>query len=203
MSKKAVFYEEAERLYVVEGNTLEDIEAKLPVVERTLRNWKAEGDWDRKKKQRIENRRGLDEDLEVVRRKMVQSIDFDLERKEIIAGIRSRVNFDELYPLLEEESAGWEEVIAALRRTGFTIEDFTRVLKYACAGDIKVSDTRFNFIGKLSLKEARAYEELKKEKSESKEDTDDTIDLSRVSDEELDFLDKIAEKLEGKEAEER
>lgn len=54
MSKRAIYYEEAKRLYVVEGFN-EDIIAgmlKNEVTARTIFNWKSDGRWDEKRKER-------------------------------------------------------------------------------------------------------------------------------------------------------
>ena len=53
MSKKQKYLEEAEKLYVEKQLTLREIAAKLPVGYSTLRNWKEQEDWDRKKKDHL------------------------------------------------------------------------------------------------------------------------------------------------------
>lgn len=47
--KKQIFYEEAERLYTVEFQTIDYIAKKLGLAEKTVRNWKKEGNWDEKR----------------------------------------------------------------------------------------------------------------------------------------------------------
>lgn len=49
MAKKQLHFIEAERLFVVEGCTLEVISSELDVSSRTLQDWKTEGKWDDKR----------------------------------------------------------------------------------------------------------------------------------------------------------
>ena len=42
MSKKALYFAEAERLYVTEQNTVNEIAERLNLAEKTVRNWKKE-----------------------------------------------------------------------------------------------------------------------------------------------------------------
>ena len=49
MNKKQLHFAEAERLFVVEGCTLEDISAQVRVSTRTLQEWKVEGLWESKR----------------------------------------------------------------------------------------------------------------------------------------------------------
>lgn len=77
MSKKALYYEQAEQLYVREQNTITEIEAKLPVSEKTVRTWKAEGDWDIKKQQYLQSKQAFHEELYSFSRKLMKSIEED------------------------------------------------------------------------------------------------------------------------------
>ena len=51
MSKQAIYYEEAKRLYVYDGFSLDTIVGMLEgkVSRKTLYNWKTEGEWDLKR----------------------------------------------------------------------------------------------------------------------------------------------------------
>jgi uncharacterized protein YjcR len=53
MAKQAIFYEEAKRLFVQEGLSIEIIYERLgqKVARRTLSKWKADGNWDEKRKE--------------------------------------------------------------------------------------------------------------------------------------------------------
>lgn len=74
MAKKAQHYTEAERLYVSEYNTLEQISEKLGVSERALRYWKDEGGWDNKRSDFQENSAALHSELYDLARTLTQSI---------------------------------------------------------------------------------------------------------------------------------
>ena len=82
MSKKAQYYEEAERLFVQEQCTIGEIENKLPVSEKTIRNWKGEGDWDTKKSKYLENKQAFHEELYAFSRKLMKSIEEDWDAGE-------------------------------------------------------------------------------------------------------------------------
>lgn len=49
MAKKQLYFAEAERLFVTEGCSLEEIASRLNISTRTLQEWKSEGEWDRKR----------------------------------------------------------------------------------------------------------------------------------------------------------
>lgn len=51
MAKKQAYYGDAEKMFVENGATLAGISKKLEVTEKTLREWKKEGEWDRKRSQ--------------------------------------------------------------------------------------------------------------------------------------------------------
>lgn len=57
MSKKAIYNDEASRLYIYEGYTISQLEEyfKGRVSARTLWTWKEEGEWDRKREKHQKN----------------------------------------------------------------------------------------------------------------------------------------------------
>jgi hypothetical protein len=63
MAKKELYGKEAERLYVIDQCTINEIAARLNLGEKTVRLWKAEGDWDAKREQYLANRRAFHERL--------------------------------------------------------------------------------------------------------------------------------------------
>ena len=63
MSKKKIYFAEAERLYVTEQYTLESIAARLGLAERTVRSWKDEGGWEEKRKQMLEQKEAFHSEL--------------------------------------------------------------------------------------------------------------------------------------------
>jgi len=61
MSKKAIYYDEAQRLYVKQGFPLTTVEDMLEsnISRRQLQNWKVEGDWDNKRRRYLEEQESL------------------------------------------------------------------------------------------------------------------------------------------------
>lgn len=61
MAKKAIYYDEAKRLYVTQGMALTTIEGMLDgnVSRRQIHNWKTEGKWDDKRKRYLEENESL------------------------------------------------------------------------------------------------------------------------------------------------
>ncbi len=61
MSKKAIYYDEAKRLFVTQGFGLTAIEGMLDgkVTRRQLHNWKTDGRWDEKRKSYLEQQEDL------------------------------------------------------------------------------------------------------------------------------------------------
>ncbi|MGI6394513.1 MAG: phage terminase small subunit-related protein [bacterium] len=78
MSKKAIYGTEAERLFVQENYTISEIVAKLRLSEKTIRNWKQDGDWDNKKKQFLTSKMSFHEELYDFVRTLMQSLREDL-----------------------------------------------------------------------------------------------------------------------------
>jgi uncharacterized protein YjcR len=82
MAKKQLYFNEAERLYVVEQCTIGEIASRLKLGEKTVRLWKEEGDWDTKRKQFLKERQSLAEELFVFARKLARSIMDDWDKGE-------------------------------------------------------------------------------------------------------------------------
>lgn len=79
MTKKHLYYSEAERMYVVNQMTLEEIASRINSNERTVRKWKTEGDWDTKKSQYLISKQMFHEELYEFARKLMSGIREDLE----------------------------------------------------------------------------------------------------------------------------
>lgn len=82
MAKKHLYFNEAERLYVVEQCTIAEIASRLKLGEKTVRLWKDEGDWERKRAQFLKEKQSLAEELFLFARKLARSIMDDWERGE-------------------------------------------------------------------------------------------------------------------------
>ena len=82
MSKKHLFYNEAERLYVYDQLGIDEVAARLNLGSRTVRNWKDENDWDKKKKDYLKSKQAFHEELYEFARKLMHSIKEDLDSGE-------------------------------------------------------------------------------------------------------------------------
>ena len=82
MSKKQFHFAEAERLYIVEHMTINEIAARLQVNEKTVRIWKSEGDWDVQRSKYLKSKQMFHEELYEFARKLMYSIQDDLANGE-------------------------------------------------------------------------------------------------------------------------
>lgn len=82
MSKKDTFYNEAEKLFIQGQLTIAEIESRLNVCEKTIRNWKAEGGWDEKKRKYLQERSSFHEELYSFSRNLMQKIQEDWDAGE-------------------------------------------------------------------------------------------------------------------------
>ena len=78
-NKKTEYFAEAERLFIVENYTLEDIANKLPVTTRTLIDWKKEGDWDRKRRELAKQKEAFHVELYEFSRILLRKVRTDME----------------------------------------------------------------------------------------------------------------------------
>jgi uncharacterized protein YjcR len=82
MSKKDVYYNEAEKFYIQDQLTIAEIESRLGVCEKTIRTWKSEGAWDEKKKRYLQEKSSFHEELYSFSRKLMQTIQNDWDAGE-------------------------------------------------------------------------------------------------------------------------
>lgn len=80
--KKQMLVETAANLYIEKFMTLETIAKQLNVSERTLRRWKAEGNWDEKRFNYIQSKTTFHEDLYSFGKTLLESIKADMENGE-------------------------------------------------------------------------------------------------------------------------
>lgn len=76
--KKQMLAETAANLYIEKFMTLENIAKQLNVSERTLRRWKAEGNWDEKRFNHIQSKTTFHEDLYNFGKNLLDSIQNDI-----------------------------------------------------------------------------------------------------------------------------
>lgn len=82
MTKKHILIADAERLYIVEQLTIEEVAKKLGVNEKTIRTWKNEGNWDAQKQQYVKSKQMFHEDLYNFARKLMATIETSFEKGE-------------------------------------------------------------------------------------------------------------------------
>lgn len=78
MTKKDTHFSDAERMYVIEQMTLEEIASKTDSNERTIRRWKEEGDWDLKRDRFLDSKQLFHEELYEFARELMSRIREDL-----------------------------------------------------------------------------------------------------------------------------
>lgn len=79
MAKRAAYFAECERLYVIEQCTIAEIASRLRLGEKTVREWKAEGDWETKRKQYLTSKQSFHEELYEFSRDLLRSIREDMK----------------------------------------------------------------------------------------------------------------------------
>jgi hypothetical protein len=109
LAKKEVLLENAQRLYVIEQMTIDEVARKMEVNERTIRRWKTEHNWDLKKEQYIKTKQMFHEELYNFARKLMISIEYDMENKEKVDPGRMFA-FTKMLPLITKIKEYEDEV---------------------------------------------------------------------------------------------
>jgi len=78
--KKNILMPIAERMFIVDQQTIDSIAGNLQVAEKTVRLWKAEGNWDIKRSQYLKTKTDFHEDLYNFARKLMKVIALDMDR---------------------------------------------------------------------------------------------------------------------------
>lgn len=123
MAKKHLYFNEAERLYVTENMTISEIASRLNLGEKTIRLWKEEGDWEKKRLQYLKEKQSFAEELFVFARKLAYSIINDWEKGEkvdtgrlyalarIIPLVMKAKDFESTLESAKEKNINTEEII--------------------------------------------------------------------------------------------
>lgn len=162
MSKKALYFDQAEQLYIKEQCTFKEIAKKMPVSERAIRSWGKLGNWEKKRMQYLKSKQAYHEELYEFSRKIMHSVEEDLERESIFKSIRKNVNTALLTTMTNNPAdLTWDKVISTLEEAEFTIEDFLLTLKYAIEGDIKIDAGRLYFLKNITplIGKVKSYED--------------------------------------------
>ncbi|MCL4492530.1 MAG: hypothetical protein M1510_11660 [Nitrospirae bacterium] len=126
MAKAAIYCEEAKRLYVVEGFSLDAIVGMMgkKVSRKTLYNWKIQGEWDAKRKEYLNQTKDLYAELIEIARLMIKEAKANPTSKNVMAAFRAA---SMLLPkdgtrIIEEETSQEE-------RKGLTAEAIAQIEK--------------------------------------------------------------------------
>jgi len=125
--KRAAYYEEAKRLYVNEGFSLDAIEKLLKdtVTRRTLFNWKSENDWDAQRAQYIKDSGDTLSGLKEILRSQINTTKADPNPANIYAVVKilaaiekfEKINWDKFEKKEEEKPIGiTKETIERIER---------------------------------------------------------------------------------------
>lgn len=82
MNNKEYLANEAERLYVISCNTVDEIASKLNISTKTVCRWKDKFDWERKKLSYIRSKQCFHEELYEFARKLMKDIASDIDAGE-------------------------------------------------------------------------------------------------------------------------
>ena len=82
MNSKIYLTNEAERLYVLEANTCDEICSKLGITAKTFRSWKEKYDWERKKQDFLKSKLTFHNELYEFARKIMKGIVEDMDAGE-------------------------------------------------------------------------------------------------------------------------
>jgi len=88
LSKKERHFDEAQTLYVQGQHTVNEIASKLVLAEKTVRVWKAQGEWDEKRKEFLKSKSSVHSDLYEVIKSVISSVKDDLAAKQKIEASR-------------------------------------------------------------------------------------------------------------------
>jgi len=78
LSNKTFLMNEAERLYVYEFNTVEEVASKLRLSTKTISRWKLKEDWDFKQKTFLKSKQSFHEELYELARNLIKGIKEDM-----------------------------------------------------------------------------------------------------------------------------
>ena len=82
MNSKKYLLNEAERLFVYELMTVEEVSRRLNLNRKTIIKWKEEGDWDNKRRIYLKSKQSFHEELYEFARKLMKDITCDMDNGE-------------------------------------------------------------------------------------------------------------------------
>lgn len=88
--KKDAYFSTCERMYVVEQRTIESIISEIPVAEKTVRNWKKEGNWDAKRSELLQQETSFASELYEFARKLMRYVSLEMDNPD--AEVRAKLD---------------------------------------------------------------------------------------------------------------
>ncbi len=79
MNSKKYLFNEAERIFIYEYSTVDEVADKLNLNRKTIMAWKDEGDWDKKRKDYLKSKQSFHEELYEFARKLMKDIASDMD----------------------------------------------------------------------------------------------------------------------------
>lgn len=89
MNSKEYLLNEAERLFIYEFKTIDEIASELNLSTKTICRWKEKSDWDHKRKIFLKSKQTFHQELYEFARKLMKDISADMEAGEKIDPGRS------------------------------------------------------------------------------------------------------------------
>ena len=128
MAKAAIYAEDAKRLFVMEGLSLDAILGRLgnKVSRKTLFNWKKEGDWDEKRSEFLAQNKDTREQLKNILNltlKNAEAVPTPKNIRAVISAIQAYESYGGIRPQIESTGAAdkparstyWPETIEAIK----------------------------------------------------------------------------------------
>lgn len=82
MNSKKYLFNEAERLFIYEYLTVDELANKLNLNRKTVISWKEQGDWDKKRRDFLKSKQSFHQELYEFARKLMKDISCDLDAGE-------------------------------------------------------------------------------------------------------------------------
>lgn len=82
MNSKEYRLQEAERLYVYDFNTIEEIASKINISPKTVSRWKVKNDWEHKRQLFFKSKQSFHQELFELARKLMKNISADMDSGE-------------------------------------------------------------------------------------------------------------------------